>query len=303
MVRHPAASGDRVRDAEGRPFSPTESRPDPPSPRAMGRGRLSGQVEGRLDLAAGANRHRRRCLRCYDVRPPLSKEFFFRVRCARHRERIWSPVRPGGSGRFHRQKGRDHRPTGRDGQEAGSACLGYSAGSGRMSRTLRWTQWTVVATAVLLLFWVAATLGGWSPDLRRLTTNVHGPLVADYRAESPQLLAPLSPDITQDASRDQAGSPRPSASPSTGPSPSASAASPTPPGSGTIPPTPSLPTLPVPTPSLPVPTPSLPVPTPTLPIATPTLVPTPSLPTLPPLPWDGAAAAADRRPTRPTAPA
>jgi len=73
-----------------------------------------------------------------------------------------------------------------------------------MSRTLRWTQWTVVATAVLLLFWVAATIGGWSPDLRRLTTSVHGLLVADYRAESPQTLAPLSPDITKDASRDQA---------------------------------------------------------------------------------------------------
>ena len=73
-----------------------------------------------------------------------------------------------------------------------------------MSRTLRWTQWTVVATAVLLLFWVAATIGGWSPDLRRLTTSVHGGLVADYRADSPQTLAPLSPDITKDASRDQA---------------------------------------------------------------------------------------------------
>ena len=75
-----------------------------------------------------------------------------------------------------------------------------------MSRTLRWTQWTVVAMAVLLLFWVAASVGAWSPNLRRLTTNVHGPLVADYRAESPQLLAPLLPDITNDASRDQAGS-------------------------------------------------------------------------------------------------
>src|SRR6202140_5685319 len=113
-----------------------------------------------------------------------------------------------------------------------------------MSRMLRWTQWTVVATAVLLLFWVAATLGGWSPDLRRLTTNVHGPLVADYRAESPQLLAPLSPDITQDASRDQAGSPRPSARPSAGPSPTGSGASPAPSGPGKIPPTPSLRTRP-----------------------------------------------------------
>ena len=140
-----------------------------------------------------------------------------------------------------------------------------------MSRTLRWAQWTVVGMAVLLLFWVAAIVGGWSPDLRRLTTNVHGPQVADYRAESPQLLAPLLPDITADASRDQASSPRPGPSPSPSPSASGSGPSPTPTGSGT------------PLPTLPVPTPSLPVVIPTLPIATPTPLPTPSLPTLPPL--------------------
>jgi hypothetical protein len=140
-----------------------------------------------------------------------------------------------------------------------------------MSRTLRWAQWTVVGAAVLLLFWVAAIVGGWSPDLRRLTTNVHGPLVADYRAESPQQLAPLSPDITADAARDQASSPRPGPSPSPSPTASGSGPSPTPTGSGT------------PLPTLPVPTPSLPVVTPTLPIATPTPLPTPSLPTLPPL--------------------
>ncbi|MEA2634365.1 MAG: hypothetical protein QOH92_1132 [Chloroflexota bacterium] len=147
-----------------------------------------------------------------------------------------------------------------------------------MSRTVRWAQWTVVATAVLLLFWVAAIVGGWSPNLRRLTTNVHGPLVADYRAESPQLLAPLSPDITADASRDQASSPRPGPSPTARPTPSGPGPSPTPTGSGT-----TLPTLPVPTPSLPVVIPSLPVATPTLPTATPTPLPTPSLPTLPPI--------------------
>src|ERR1700694_3093562 len=139
-----------------------------------------------------------------------------------------------------------------------------------MSRTLRWLQWTVVATAVLLLFWVAATLGGWSPDLRRLTTSVHGSLLADYRAESPQTLAPLSSDITKDATRDQASAARPSASPSAGPSPSGSGASPTPTRSGTPVPTPSLPTFPVPPPTLPLPTPTLPVPTPTLPLTTPT---------------------------------
>jgi len=139
-----------------------------------------------------------------------------------------------------------------------------------MNRTVRWARWTVVAMAVLLLFGVAASVGGWSPDLRRLTTNLHGPQVADYRAESPQALAPLSPDITRDASRDQASSPRPGPSPS--PSPSGSSPSPAPTTSGT------------PLPTLPVPTPSLPVVTPTLPIATPTPLPTPSLPTLPPLP-------------------
>jgi len=141
-----------------------------------------------------------------------------------------------------------------------------------MSRTLRWAQWMVVGTAVLLLFWVAAIVGAWSPDLRRLTTNVHGPLVADYRAESPQQLAQLSPDITADASRDQASWPRPGPSSSPSPSASGSGPSPTPTGSGT------------PLPTLPVPTPSLPVVIPTLPTSTPTPLPTPSLPTLPPLP-------------------
>ncbi len=136
-----------------------------------------------------------------------------------------------------------------------------------MNRIVRWGRWTVVATAVLLLFWVAATLGGWSPDLRRLTTNVHGPLVADYRADSPQAFAPLSPDITRDASRDQAKG----ATRSPKPSPSASGTGPTPTASG-------------PLPTLPVPTPTLPVVTPTLPMATPTPLPTPTLPTPPPLP-------------------
>jgi hypothetical protein len=143
-----------------------------------------------------------------------------------------------------------------------------------MTRPGRWAQWAVVATAVLLLFWVAASVGGWSPDLRRLTTSVRGPLVADYRAESPQTLAPLSPDVTRDASRDQASStsPRPGATPSAGPSPSGSGPSPTPTASGT-----ALPTLPVPTPSLPLVTP-------TLPTATPTPLPMPTVPTPPPLP-------------------
>lgn len=149
-----------------------------------------------------------------------------------------------------------------------------------MTRMLRWAQWSVVATAVLLLFWVAAALGGWSPELRRLATNVHGPLVGDYRAESPEPLAPLSPDITSDAARDQAGSPPAGATPS--PVPTSSGAQPSPTGSGTPAPSPSMPSPSLPT--LPVPTPSLPLVTPRLPTATPTPLSTPSLPTLPPLP-------------------
>jgi hypothetical protein len=134
-----------------------------------------------------------------------------------------------------------------------------------MKRTLRLGQWLVIASGILLLFWVAATAGGWSPDIRRLTSSVHGPLVGDYRAESPQMLAPLSPAITKDASQDQASAghprPRPTPSPSSGPS-----GSPSPTGSGV------LPTLPVPT--VPVVTPTLPAPTP---------LPTPTLPPPPPL--------------------
>jgi len=141
-----------------------------------------------------------------------------------------------------------------------------------MKPTLRWAQWMVVATAILLLFWVAASVGGWSPDVRRLTSSVHGPMVGDYRAESPQTFAPLSPAITNDASQDEASAgrsrPRPGATPSGGPTPGASGPSPTPTGSGVVP------TLPVPTPTVPV-TPTLPVPTPP---------PTPTLPTPPPLP-------------------
>ena len=134
-----------------------------------------------------------------------------------------------------------------------------------MKRTVRWAQWMVIASGILLLFWVAATVGGWSPDIRRLTSSVHGLLVGDYRAESPQTLAPLSPAITKDASQDQAnaGHPRPRPTPS-----STASSSPTPSASGVIP------TLPVPTPTVPIVTPTLPAPTPP---------PTPTLPTPPPL--------------------
>ncbi|HKV32542.1 MAG TPA: hypothetical protein VJT14_16175 [Candidatus Dormibacteraeota bacterium] len=143
-----------------------------------------------------------------------------------------------------------------------------------MKRTLRWGQWMVVATAVLLLLWVAASVGGWSPDVRRLTSSVHGPLLGDYRAESLQTLAPLSPAIINDASQDQASAghprPQPGATPSGGPTPGTSGPSLTPTETGIFP------TLPVPTPTLPV-TPTVPV-TPTLP------TPTPPVPTPPPLP-------------------
>jgi hypothetical protein len=146
----------------------------------------------------------------------------------------------------------------------------------------RWARWAATAAAVLLLFWIAASVGGWSPDIRRLTTSVHGPLVADYRAESPQRLAPLSPAVTQDATRDQASAGSrsgPGTQPTGSPSPSGSGG-PSPTASGpSLPPTPSGPL-----PSLPIATPTLPTATPTLPTATPTPVPTPSLPTPPPLP-------------------
>jgi hypothetical protein len=137
-----------------------------------------------------------------------------------------------------------------------------------MNRLLRLGRWTVVAVAVLLLFWVAATIGGWSPDIRRLTTSVHGPLVADYRADSPQALAPLSPEITQDASRDRPNS----VTRTPAPTPSGSAT----PGPIPTPSIPATPTLPIPTPTPPIPTPTLPVVTPTLPVGTPPL-PTPPL--------------------------
>jgi hypothetical protein len=151
-----------------------------------------------------------------------------------------------------------------------------------MKRSVRLAQWAGIATSILLFFWLAATVGGWSPDIRKLTSSVHGLQVADYRAESPQLLAPLSAAITKDASQDQAAaaghsSPTPRPSQSGGPSPSASGSGPTPSGSAT---------LPVATPTLPLATPTLPVATPTVPVATPTpptlnLPPTPTAPTPP----------------------
>src|SRR5690242_19353128 len=92
-----------------------------------------------------------------------------------------------------------------------------------MNRLRRWARWAATAAAVLLLFWIAASVGGWSPDVRRLTTSVHGPLVADYRADSPLRLAPLSPNVTTDASHDQApGSSGPGPRPTNSPSPSGS---------------------------------------------------------------------------------
>lgn len=149
-----------------------------------------------------------------------------------------------------------------------------------MSQTARWGRWSVIGVAILLLLWMAALIGGFSPDIRRLPINVHGPQVADYRAESPLNVAPLSPKVTKDASRDQSSSSNGGGQPNPGGSPSPSAS-----GSGS--PSPSVPATPSLSPSLPtlpVSTPTLPVATPTLPTATPTVVPTPTLPTPPPLP-------------------
>lgn len=136
-----------------------------------------------------------------------------------------------------------------------------------MNTMRRWARWTAVATSVLLLFLLAAILGGWSPDLRRLTTSVHVLSVADYRADLAVAVAPLSPRVVQDAAGDRATEPgaTPKASGSASPKPSPS-------GSGGPTPTPTvMPTLPVPTPTLPIPTPTLPIPTPTLPLPTPPL--------------------------------
>ena len=144
-----------------------------------------------------------------------------------------------------------------------------------MKRSARLAQWMVMATGILLLFWVAAAVGSWSPAVRRLTSSVHGPMVADYRAESPEKLTPLSPAITNEASQDQAsaGRARPRPTPSGGPGPSATGSGPTPTGSGV------LPTLPVATPTVPVATPTVPMATPTPPALVPP--PTPTLPTPP----------------------
>lgn len=136
-----------------------------------------------------------------------------------------------------------------------------------MSRMLRWGRWTVVAAAMLLLFWLTATVGGWSPDLRRLTISVHGPLVADYRTDSPERLAPLSPDIVKNANGDQSPGPSPHPPPSASPRPGPSGST----GPSTTP-TPSGSILPLPTPTLPIATPT-PLPTPSLPVPTPPPVP------------------------------
>lgn len=149
-----------------------------------------------------------------------------------------------------------------------------------MKVAARLARWMVVGSGILLLFWVAATIGAWSADIRKLANSVHGPMVADYRAESPEKLTPLSPAITNEASQDEAsaGRARPRPTPS-GPSPSAPGSGPTPTGSGV------LPTLPVATPTLPVATPTLPVATPTVPVAPPSVpLATPTPPTLNPLP-------------------
>ena len=157
-----------------------------------------------------------------------------------------------------------------------------------MRKARRRLGWALSAAAILLLFWVAAVLGGVAPDVATVFAQVHGPLLADYRVDSTAAFAPLSPAVIKEATADQVGvsnhwegggrGPGPSPSPSPLPSPTLPAPTPTLP----IP----TPTLPIPTPTAPIPTPTLPIPTPTLPVPTPTLptpVPTLPLPT-PPLP-------------------
>lgn len=138
----------------------------------------------------------------------------------------------------------------------------------------RWLRWALAGAGITTLFWVTGLLASTLTALEVLSTGVHGLSLADYRATPVLALAPLSPGILVDASRDAAVASRPSPAPtppgSPGPSPSSSG--PTPSASAT---------LPMPTPTLPIPTPTLPIPTPTPPIPTPTLPtppPTPSLP-------------------------
>lgn len=143
-----------------------------------------------------------------------------------------------------------------------------------MSALRRWVRWFGMGATVTVLFGVAAILGGWSPDVRKLSSvRILSP--ADYRADATLAVAPLSPKVFVDAAGDG------SASSGTAPTPRASASSSAAPSSSRGPsPTPT----PVPTPTLPIPTPTLPIPTPTLPIPTPTPpIPTPTLP-IPPLP-------------------
>jgi len=129
----------------------------------------------------------------------------------------------------------------------------------------RWARWTAFGSGVLLLFWICALIGSWSPGAAYLSVNVNGGSLASYSVDTPSWLAPLSSQVIGDASKDQAtgGSLRP---PSGSPRPTASG------GPTSSPSSPSS-TLPVPIPTLPTATPTLP-PTPSVPVATPTVLPT-----------------------------
>ncbi len=132
----------------------------------------------------------------------------------------------------------------------------------------RWLQWAVAGAGITTLFWVTGLLASSLSALEVLSTSVHGLSLADYRATPVLALAPLSPQILIEASRDNTLNSSPSASPSPTGSPT-----PSPTASSTGPRSTASATLPIPTPTLPIPTPTLPIPTPT-----------PTLPTPPPLP-------------------
>lgn len=140
----------------------------------------------------------------------------------------------------------------------------------------RWAGWTLFGCGVVMAFWMCALIGGWSPDIVRLSVSVHGTSLASYSADT-AVLAPLSSQVINDASKDQAATASASPPPGGRGSPTPTATTSVSPSGPTPSPTLPIPSLPIP--SLPVSTPT-PPPTPSLPVATPTptVIPTPPLP-------------------------
>jgi len=77
----------------------------------------------------------------------------------------------------------------------------------------RWLQWSAAAAGITSLFWVTGLLASGLTALEVLSSSVHGLSLADYRATPVLALAPLSPEILVEASRDNAARPSPSSSP------------------------------------------------------------------------------------------